>query len=381
MRIGIDIRSLQNDSQLRGIGTYTRSLARALLLLDSENEYVFFAFRNRPLPDLFKQGAGKKVKVVRLTWRKKRFVWLSGQVLFPYAARKERLDVFYSPEYIVPVLGRVKKAITVHDFINIEYPLYRKRSGNLRRIYFYLKDKTLHRADRIISVSHYTKGKIMELCQIPGNRISVIHEAAQDCFRPFNDRDLFSRIEEKYGIKGRFIFYAGAIDYHKNIDGLIQAFSRIKDKDTALVLAGVQNDPHYFESIKQLIEGLNLKGRVLLLGYIPQEDLVCLYNMAQAAVSVSFYEGFGLPVIEAMACARAVIAAGNTSMAEITGDCGILVDPRNPEEITAAMDRVLGDEDLRKSLAEKGFRRSQEFSWEKAARQMMGVWEELCHSG
>ena len=380
MRIGIDIRSLQNDSQLRGIGTYTRCLIQSLLSLDKENEYVLFAFRNRPLPDLLEETAGKKVKVSRLTWRKKRFVWLSGQVLFPYAAKKEGLDVFYSPEYIVPVLGRVKKAITVHDFINIEYPLYRKRSGALRRLYFYLKDKTLHRADRIISVSHYTKGRIKELCGIKEERITVIYEAARDCFRPLDDRDLFPRVEKKYGIEGRFFFYAGAIDYHKNIDGLVRAFSRIKDKETALVLAGVKNDPFYFGHIQGLIERLNLRGRVLLLGYIPQEDLVSLYNMALAVVSVSFCEGFGLPTLEAMACAKAVIASGNTSMAEIVGDCGILVDPYNIEEITAAMDKVLGDESFRNSLAEKGFLRSKEFSWEKAARQMIGVWEDLCPS-
>ena len=377
MRIGIDIRSLQNDSQSRGIGTYTRSLTQALLAVDEENEYVFFAFRNRPLPDLCQEAAGKKARVSRLTWRKKRFVWLSGQVLFPYAAKKERLDVFYSPEYIVPVLGRVKKTITVHDFINIEYPLYRKRSGALRRLYFYLKDKTLHRADRIISVSRYTKEKIRQLCGIDESRISVIYEAAQDCFRPLSDRGLFSRVEKKYKIEGRFILYVGAIDYHKNIDGLIKAFSRIKDNSAALLLAGVKNDPGYFEFIKRLIEKLNLKRRIFLLGYVSQEDLAGLYNMALAVISVSFCEGFGLPVIEAMACARPVIASGNTSMAEIAGDCGILVDPYNLEEITAAMDSLLSDECLRNALAEKGFIRSKEFSWEKAAREMIGVWEEL----
>src|SRR3989338_4052716 len=316
MRVGIDIRSLQNDSQLRGIGTYTRSLIQALLSVDEKSEYVFFAFRNRPLPDLCKELAGKKVMVSRLTWRKKRFVWLSGQALFPYAAKKERLDVFYSPEYIVPVLGRVKKTITVHDFINIEYPLYRKRSGALRRLYFYLKDKTLHRADRISSVSRYTKEKIRQLCGIDESRISVIYEAAQDCFRPLSDRGLFSRVEKKYKIEGRFILYVGAIDYHKNIDGLIKAFSRIKDNSAALLLAGVKNDPGYFEFIKRLIEKLNLKRRIFLLGYVSQEDLAGLYNMALAVISVSFCEGFGLPVIEAMACARPVIASGNTSMAE-----------------------------------------------------------------
>jgi len=123
MRIGIDIRSLQNDSRLRGIGTYTRCLTQSLLSLDKKNEYVFFAFRNRPLPDLSTRGQGRDAKISLLTWRKKRLVWLTGQVLFPYAAKKEGLDIFYSPEYIVPVLGRVKKAITVHDFINLEYPL------------------------------------------------------------------------------------------------------------------------------------------------------------------------------------------------------------------------------------------------------------------
>src|SRR3989338_3467749 len=341
MRVGIDIRSLQNDSQLRGIGTYTRSLIQALLSVDEKSEYVFFAFRNRPLPDLCKELAGKKVMVSRLTWRKKRFVWLSGRALFPYAAKKERLDVFYSPEYIVPVLGRVKKTITVHDFINIEYPLYRKRSGTLRRLYFYLKDKTLHRADRIIAVSDYTRRKIVELTGIKEGRIRVIYEAAGEAFRPIKDREAFSRLREKYGIEGRFLFYAGAIDYHKNIDGLIKAFSRIKDKDAALVLAGVKNDPGYFKFIQRLIEGLGLKRNVFLLGYVPQEDLAGLYNMAEAVVSVSFYEGFGLPVIEAMACAKPVIASGNTSMAEIAGDCGILVDPYNLEEITAAMDSLL----------------------------------------
>ena len=121
------------------------------------------------------------------------------------------------------------------------------------------------------------------------------------------------------------------------------------------MLAGVKNDPFYFGHIQGLIERLNLRGRVLLLGYIPQEDLVSLYNMALAVVSVSFCEGFGLPTLEAMACAKAVIASGNTSMAEIVGDCGILVDPYNIEEITAAMDKVLGDESLEIAWRKRGF--------------------------
>lgn len=381
MRIGIDIRSLQNDSQHRGIGTYTRALAQGLLSLDRENEYVFFAFRNRPLPDLFKQGAGKKVKVSRLTWRKKRFVWLSGQVLFPYAAKKERLDVFYSPEYIVPVAGRVKKVITVHDFINREYDFYRRKSVWLRKVYLRLKDFTLAYADKIIAVSEYTKSRIKEITGIKDERIKVIYEAAEAVYAPQSDKNLFLALREKYKVDREFLLYVGAIDHHKNVEGLIMSFSRIKAKDAGLVMIGVKNDPGYFDYIISLIERLGIKSRVYVLGYIPQEDLAGFYNMASGAVSLSFCEGFGLPTLEAMACASPVIASGNTSMAEIVGDCGILVNPYNIEEISAAMDSLLSDEGLRNSLAEKGFIRSKEFSWEKTARQMIGVWEELCHSG
>lgn len=377
MRIGIDIRSLQNDSQRRGIGTYTRCLIKAIVELDRKNEYVFFAFKGLPLPAFLLDEVLKKTRMTRFTHRQKYLVWISSQVLFPYIFKKEGLDLFYSTEYIVPVFARAKKVITVHDFINSDYPLYRKRNLIPRRIYYRLKDKTLRKADKVIAVSHYTKEKIRQLCGIEESRIAVIHEAAQDCFRPESDSDAFARTRKKYGIDARFILYAGALDYHKNIDGLIKAFSRIKDKEAALVLAGVKNDQRYFESIQRLIADLHLERRVLLLGYIPQEDLVNLYNMAESVISVSFYEGFGLPALEAMACARPVIAAGNTSMAEIVGDCGILVDPYNLEEITAAMDRLLGDESFRNSLAEKGFLRSKEFSWEKAARQMLQVWEEL----
>ena len=377
MRIGIDIRSLQNDSQLRGIGTYTRCLVQSLLSVDGENEYVFFAFRNWPLPDLFKEAAGKKAKVSRLTWRKKRFVWLSGQVLFPYAAKKERLDIFYSPEYIVPVLGGVKKVITVHDFINREYDFYRQKSVWLRKAYLRVKDFTLAYADRIIAVSEYTKSRIKEITGIKDERIKVIYEAAEADYAPKSDEKLFSALRKKYKVDKEFLLYVGAIDHHKNIEGLLRAFSRIKTKDAALVMIGVKNDPGYFDSIINLIERLGLKHRVYVLGYIPQEDLAGFYNMAKGVVCLSFCEGFGLPVLEAMACARPVIASGNTSMAEIVGDCGILINPYNLEEITAAMDKVLGDESFRNSLAEKGFIRSKEFSWEKAARQMMGVWREL----
>ena len=281
------------------------------------------------------------------------------------------------PGIYCPGVGGVKKVITVHDFINREYDFYRQKSVWLRKAYLRVKDFTLAYADRIIAVSEYTKSRIKEITGIKDERIKVIYEAAEADYAPKSDEKLFSALRKKYKVDKEFLLYVGAIDHHKNIEGLLRAFSRIKTKDAALVMIGVKNDPGYFDSIINLIERLGLKHRVYVLGYIPQEDLAGFYNMAKGVVCLSFCEGFGLPVLEAMACARPVIASGNTSMAEIVGDCGILINPYNLEEITAAMDKVLGDESFRNSLAEKGFIRSKEFSWEKAARQMMGVWREL----
>ncbi len=366
MRIGIDIRSLQNDSQSRGIGTYTRCLLQSLLSLDHENEYIFFSFKNQPLPDLLKEDIFKNVKVCKVTSRKKRFVWLSGQAFFPSAIRRERLDIFHSPEYIVPVFSGARKVITVHDFINSDFELYRRRCGVLRRLYFYLKDKTLHHADGIIAISEYTK-----------NKVKVIYEAAEDIFSPDSDSEKLLKLKNKYNIKKDFLLYVGALDHHKNINGLIKAFSKTKFKDLGLVLIGVKNDPKYFLHIEDLIRSLGLQERVHILGYIPKQDLVGFYNLAKAVISVSFYEGFGLPVIEGMSCAKPVIAAGNTSMREIVGKAGILVNPANIEEISSAIDRVLSDEGLSKSLSAESLKRSRNFSWEKTAQQTIALYRDL----
>jgi len=379
MRIGIDVISLQNNSQNRGIGTFTRCLIKNILTIDRENEYVFFVFGNRPLPSLLREEIFKDIKIRKVTSITKRFSWLSGQFFFPPAIKEERLDIFHSPEYILPALSKSKKIITVHDFINSDYKIYRKRSSFIRRIYFYLKNETLKRADKIIAASEYTKSKIMELVGIDEGRIKVIYYGVDEIFIPLNDNTLFSKLRNKYGIKGDFLFFAGVIDHHKNIHGLIKAFSRVRFKDIGLVLVGAKSyDVKYVRSIKALIERLGIKDRVYILGYIPPgEDLVGLYNMAKMVISVSFYEGFGLPILEAMSCGTPVIAAKNTSMREIVDSSGILIDPYNIEEITHAIDNLLSDEELRNTLSKKGRGRAKEFSWKKTAIETTSLYKDL----
>jgi glycosyltransferase involved in cell wall biosynthesis len=382
MRIGIDIRSLQNDSQNRGIGMYTRCLVKNLLSIDRENEYIFFVFRNKTIPEILKEEPFSRARIKRVDYARKNFFWCAEQILLPIVALRERLDIYHSPEYMVPVLAKCKKVITVHDFIYREYKEYVKRISSFKRlkqkILFYLRDnKTLKFADTIIADSIHTKEKVMELIGAEEERIKVIYLAADEAFRPKNDEELFSVLKKKYNIYNEFLLYVGAIDCHKNIEGLIRAFAGVKFKETDIVLAGAENDVQYLKSIIKLIKELRLKNRVHILGYVSQEDIVGLYNMAKVVISVSFYEGFGLPIVEAMACGRPVIASGNTSMAETVDSSGMLVDPYNTEEITQAIDKLLSDEELRRVLSEKGLRRSREFSWKRTAEETLSLYKYL----
>ena len=379
MRIGIDIRSLQNDSQNRGIGAYTRCLIKSLLSANGQNEYVFFAFKNKPLPEFLKEEIFRNVEILQVIPQVKYIRILSAHIIFPYIIAKERLDIFHSLENMVPVFSQTKKLITVHDFIYNDYKVYNKENGLYKNIYFYLRDKTLKYADKIIAVSEYTKKKVMELMGIKKERIEVIYEAASEIFRPIDNSELFLKVREKYHLKSDFILYVGALLQHKNIDGLIRVFEQVSLKDVNLVIVGpkVKDNMRYLKSINTLMEQLRIKDRVYILGYIPQEDLLALYNMAKIFISLSFYEGFGLPVLEAMSCGKPVIASQNTSMQELVGSNGILVDPYNIEEIIIAIENLLSDEKLRILLSKKGLQRSGEFSWDKTARETLSLYEDL----
>lgn len=377
MRIGIDIRSLQNHSRNRGIGTYSRCLIKNLLSIDKENEYVFFVFHNSQPPDFLNNPEFSNVKIARVPATKIRLAWVSAQAAFPYFTAREKLDIFHAIECIVAAFFPRKEIITVFDFINSDYDLYRERSDFRRKIYFYFRDQTLKRANKLIAISEYTKQKIIELVGIKEDKIKLIYPAVDEVFRPLKDKGLFSCLRKKYKIERDFLLFVGAFWQHKNIHGLIKAFNQIKFKELGLVLVNVTNDMEYFCYIKRLIAGLKLNDKIYILGCIPQEDLAAIYNMAELVISVSFYEGFGLPILEAMSCAKPVIAASNTSMKEMVDSCGILVNPYNIDEITSAMDNLLRDSVLKNILSMKGLRRSQEFSWRRSAQEVLSAYQEL----
>jgi glycosyltransferase involved in cell wall biosynthesis len=379
MRIGIDARSLQNNSQYRGIGTYTRSLVQHLLDTDQENEYVIFLFRNSPVPEFLSSRASERVKLVQFDFYRRHLYWTVQQAALPFLAMREKLDVYHSTEFIVPVLARCAKVITVYDFIYKDFARYWQARPLLEKGYFNLRDTTYRFARRIATLSEYTRARITDIAGVPGDRIKVILPAVDNDFTPLGDTNERSAIRKRYGIEKEFFLYAGAIDYHKNIDGILEAFGSMRRKDVALVLAGVENCyPEYLDLLLNMIERLGLRKRVHILGHIPKRDLIGLYSSALACVSLSWVEGFGLTPLEAMACGTPVIVSRAASLPEVVGECGLLVEPGDSDGAVHAMETLAADQLLRERLGKLGLLRAAQFSWRRAAKETLELYREAC---
>ncbi|MBA2858827.1 glycosyltransferase involved in cell wall biosynthesis [Methanococcus maripaludis] len=286
-------------------------------------------------------------------------------------------NIIHNPRHFPTIfnLKHSKYIITVHDIFGItlnskNYETYKKVAYRL------LLPKTLKSADKIIAVSENTKNDLIKHFKIPPNKIKVIYNAANETFAKLNEIEI-SNIKKKYAIDYPFIFYVGGLAAHKNIVRLIESYSKLKMLGVShkLLLAGVKR--YKYNEIFETIEKLNLQKDVVFTGYVPDEDLPGLYNAADLFVYPSFYEGFGLPPLEAMQCGTPVITSNTSSLPEVVGDAGIMVNPYDVDELANKMYEVLTNEDLRKEMSKKGLERAKLFSWKKCAEEHLKVYEEV----
>ncbi|MCG2768156.1 MAG: glycosyltransferase family 4 protein [Anaerolineae bacterium] len=367
MRIGIDARLVHY--QQAGITQYTLRLLQGLAQIEGEDEFVVL----------------QNYRVREPYVEHKRF--LRSPCYTPSHHRLEScllalellplgLDVFHSPDFIPPRKFRYKSVITVHDLNFLVYPHF--LTSEAARYYGQI-DQAVRRADRIIAVSESTRRDIVRLMGTPESKISVIYEGANPIFRCLeNKEELRESLRRKYGIQEDFILFVSTIEPRKNIPTLVRAFRQLLDDyhlDVSLVLAG--REGWRFDEVFNTIEELKLEDRVFCLGRVPTADLVWLYNTAKVFAFPSFYEGFGLPPLEAMACGTPVVASNVSSLPEVVGDAGLLVDPQEVDELTVALWRLMSDEELREDLIEKGLRRASTFSYEKMARETLAVYHRL----
>ncbi len=296
-------------------------------------------------------------------------LWLTGWA-GRSAGMMDDADVVHVPWIAVPPHGRAPLVVTVLDLIFLLFPDYHNRRTR------WTARMGLSRASRqaaaFISISHNTADDLMRLTGIPKHKIYVTPLAAEDYFRPVP----YSKIRKRYGLEGPFVLYVGTLEPRKNLITLVRAFAALDDPGLKLVIAGKKG--WMYQDLFAIVEKLGLTSRVIFTGFVSDTDLPALYSAAQVFVYPSLYEGFGLPILEAMQCGTPVITTNVSSLPEVSGDAALLVAPDNVRELSAAMRRILAEPGLREELRGRGFKRSQCFSWRKTAELTADVYRQVC---
>ena len=383
MKITIDARPAM--LQRTGIGHYTYNLVNLLHKIAPEHHYylcdVFagMGFYNMHRVDNKQSNTDRFLNIFKIPFpfvTVSRFLMLMGNKLQGKATKIENTDLFFGTNFRAVFADNVKTVITIHDMAHEYFPETIKDSATLT----YLKDQlpeVARKADRIIAVSETTRDDIIRFLAVDPGKIRVVFNGVESRFRQIADTDLLTRLRERYGLPDKFMLYVGAIQPRKNISGIVEAYARLCERNVCshhLVIAG--GDCWKSEGLKTQIAALNLQDKVHFLGYVDDSDLPGLYNLADQFVFPSFYEGFGLPVLEAMACGIPVLTSKTSALSEVAGDAAILVDPHSVDEIAYAMERLALDAELRKNCIDKGLQRARLFSWERCAEETLAVLQE-----
>jgi glycosyltransferase involved in cell wall biosynthesis len=365
--IGIDARKVQDF----GIGTYVRNLVRALAALDLENRYVLFV---RPedrelfadLPASFRTAVESSP-----VYSLRELAALSFQIA------KERLDLYHATHYVLPAVVPSKVVVTIHDIIHLLYPDFLPN----RFAFLYAQRmirRSLSRGDRIIAVSGNTKADLVRYFEVDPGKIEMIYNGVEEVFRrrvPPADVEHWQRA---LGIEPPYLLFVGNPKPHKNLDTVVKAYARarrIAPFTAPLVCVGNRAANEF--KIRQRAESLGIGAQVRLLGHVPQEALPAIYQGASLFLYPTLYEGFGLPVVEAMASGLPVLTSNTSALKEIAQGYAIVVEPLDVEEMAKAIARAMADPEERQALARLGQRRAEDFRWSQAAAATLAVYDRV----
>jgi glycosyltransferase involved in cell wall biosynthesis len=368
MRIAIDARKLRDY----GIGTYVRNLLRQLARQDTVNDYVVFC-RDADW-DTIEDLSPRFRPIVENA----RNYSIAEQFALPIDLRRESVELFHAPHYVLPPLTPCRSVVTIHDCIHLRFPQYLpSRLG-----YAYARGQmwtATHQAARVITVSEASKRDILRYFRVPESRIDVIYNAIDDRFWQQPDEADIARVRERYRLDNPFVLYAGNIKPHKNLERLIEAFHILRQneamKDVQLLIIG--DEISKYATLRRAVHRHKLHKHVRFFGFVSDQTLAALYRLAAVFVFPSLYEGFGLPPLEAMASGTPVITSNVSSLPEVVGDAALMIDPYEPGAIADAMQRVLDNADLRADLSRRGLARAREFSWERSVARVREIYAEV----
>lgn len=369
MRIAIDARGI-NLYNGTGIGTYTENVLKNLINIDTTNNYhVFWSGNN------YESIEKENCKIVMTSKKHQRFF---EDHYFPENIAKENIDIYHMPQNGIGFSEEIscKKIVTIHDLIPYIMPETVGKGYLLK----FLKEMPLiiGGSDGIITVSEFSKRDILKFFPVDESKIFVTPLAADKKYTPLDKVYCRNFLKDKYNLKDPFILYLGGFSERKNVASALTAFSKVyKDlnKKYNLVIVGGYKDSS--QKLIKLTNELKIDSQVIFTGFVPEEHLPIFYNCCDTFIYPSFYEGFGLPPLEAMNCGTPVIASNLTSIPEVVGDGGILINPYDISEISLAIGNLLSNEKLKSELSYKALKRAKEFSWQNTALNTLKVYESI----
>lgn len=353
-KIAIDVQTTSGEKT--GFGNYVENLVDRLKVNDKNNDYLLIS------PKTEKDFSAPQ-----------RFIW--DQIKVPFISTVNRVDLLHQPAFSAPVFYRGKIVVTVHDLIAVYFgadiPFWSSQFFGRWMPFSY------RFADHIIAVSENTKKDIIKLLKIKEDKITVIYEAADKKFAPISNKKIIDKIKNKYNLGNEYILHVGTLNPRKNIGFLIDVFSQVVKKMPNYKLAITGKKGWYYDGIIRKVKNLKLEKNVVFVGYIAEEDKVALYAGAKLLAFPSLYEGFGLPILEAMSCGVPVISSDRSSMPELVGDAGVLLAPDDEKGWVVSMLKILQSEKYQKTLAAKSLQQVKKFNWDITAKKTIEVYEKL----
>lgn len=390
MKIAFDYSAILTERT--GVGQYTVKLLESLVRIDKENRYlpyVLYALTNYILHPGLKQmipqppGGNLELVDVPVPFQALRYLQVPGfrRKINEYMLGGLDVDLIHSNTFCVPKIRDKKKkvVVTVYDLSVLTNPECHKRL-NILHCTNGIK-AAVEYSDKIIAISEHTKRDIIKYFNAPEELITVTHLAAGPEYQEVRGKAALASLMAKYNLPEKYVLFVGSLEPRKNIKTLLKAYSAVPArlrKDFPLVIAGGKGWLN--SDIPPLLDSLGIKESVRFTGYIDGNDISAVYSGASVFAYPSLYEGFGLPILEAMSCGAPVITSNTSSMPEVAGDAALLVDPLNADELASALETVLEDEGLRTGMKKKGLARAAMFSWDRCARETLEVYRKVAAS-
>ncbi|HZS75815.1 MAG TPA: glycosyltransferase family 1 protein [Ktedonobacteraceae bacterium] len=378
MRIAIDYTAAVRQGA--GIGNYVRSLVDAILALDTQNQYMLLTSGRPTRQHPFPQAPNARGRSILIPNRYLNILWYRWRLPLYANFFTGQVDIYHGPDFVLPPInGGIRKIVTVHDLAFIEHPEYA-----VPELAAYLKKvvpEAICAADAVVAVSHATRKTLIDHFSTPPEKISIVPNGIRPYMRRIADPMLLEATRHKYHLERPLVLAVGTMEPRKNHLGLIQAFREAMGKGSKqhrpamLAIAGGKG--WLYEDTRLAVAEMKLEKKVRFLGRVSDLDLMLLYSLADVFVFPSFFEGFGVPPIEAMACGTPVITSNTSSLPEVVGDAALLVNPYKTSEIASAITRVLEDAQLQEDLRQKGLQRAAQFTWQQSAQKMLSIYQRV----